>query len=965
MREKRHPPLLVVSLVILICILRSSLECVNLTPRRRKAAPVSSPKQVKAKDQRRSNRMKGAKFYIPSCGVIPKRGKRTNKEIFKLRRGCGTTCSYEWVERDDDVEVKICLAPDVTSDDIQCSLRSDYLFAKLKNKPQSLIEGKLKGQVDTNQSTWFLEKGEDFSLLMIHLKKKKDRGINEWVGVIEKENILHLSYDNASSGENNFSASAHVNAQPNELLLREVFPNAKADDVFSFILKWANTKSNGQNEFGIPRMKLKTVATNDEDQIEIIITGFDLKWEAEDSLVIKFSSLENGVEVNVHRGKVASGVRGLHGNMVSFLVKECEQRVLKKLQHDLKGVFYLNPTSKKAEMLMHRRAPQTNYDYVSSGGAGPQHISVNREELSGKPTKGGSANGADHGAAHAAAHMEKGTNTQNAANTQNATHIRKDSPQEELIVEELKLHSKVNLTCEDKSKEPEFMKHWSEEKKVEFRRNSVLQLKKNLEMSQENKLTMKMEDYVSYMKVSFDLSDEEAKLVWRKGMAKSDEQKSKERFYRFVEVERLTDRIGVAVPGGAANPAANSLGEEDSPSYCHAEENPHVVDLTRKERLHEGERTADGEDHTTDGQDRTTGGEANRSDINRRFFNCLEEELLDPEDKPKLTLHEMYIKSDQREKQKMREKWKLNELRLNTLISELAYAEEDMIPTICNNYRDVLLSDEYACLMRIRLLEAPPKNAEEKRILKIVNSFALSLYDDIKIIMEHEEREHLKKIQLICEKAIHDEKGLNEFIESMKPLLDYSFLGYIKHAIRMEKRKIKMERKDFREQPSDWLIILMIIQKGIYSILEKDIWEDVINITTIICQEQPSVRKTMLTTMVASMPKADWIFFKDVIKTIYKSVQERKLTANHFPEFPHIPEAIFQLNYDVERILPDWFIRQMLDEYDKSVVELMKSRKPLFWKMKETNWDKTFVDQFKRLQVQQFQRHAAGAAPAD
>ncbi|EUD68024.1 hypothetical protein C922_01636 [Plasmodium inui San Antonio 1] len=939
MRKRKHPPFLVVSLIILICILKSllsSLECVKLTPRRRKSPPVSSSRQ--AKQQRtKNNPIKCAKLFIPNCGVIPKREKQICQEIFKLYRGRGTTCSYEWIENDDNVEVKICLAPDVSSDDIQCRLTSDYLFAKLKNKPQSLLEGKLKGQVDINQSTWFLEKYKDISLLMIHLKKKKkDKGINEWVGVIEKENILHLSYDNASSTNNDdFSASAHVSAKPDELLLRQVFPNAKADDVFSFVLKWANTKSNNQNEFGIPRMKLKTAVINNEHEIEIIISGYDLKWEAEDSLLIKFSSLEKGVEMNVHRGKVASGVRGLHGNMISFLVKECEQRILKKLQHDLKGVFYLNPMSKKAEALMHGHTPQTNYDYVSSDKVGPQHISVSREEPN--ETLGRSNN------------INRGDHPQGGTDAEQVKHIRKDSPQEELIVEELKLHSKVNLTCDDKSKEPEYMKDWSEEKKVEFRRNSVLQLKRNLEMSQENKLIMKLEDYVHYMKVSFDLTDEEAKLVWKKGMAKSDEQKNKERFYRFTEVEKLTDRIGLVVPGEMGNPTGDGPATEETFSYCQTEETTPFTDLTRKESFHEKEG------NTTE--------EANQNNINRRFFNCLEEELLDPEDKPKLTLYEMYSRSDQGEKQKMREKWKMNELRLNTLISELAYTEEDMIPTVCNNYRDVLLSDEYACLMQIRLQESPPKNVEEKKILKIINSFALSLYDDIKIVMEHEEREHLKKIQLICEKAVYDEKGLNDFIESMKPLLDYSFLGYVKHAIRMEKRKIKMEGKDFREQPSDWLIILMIIQKGIYSILEKDIWEDVINITTIICQEQPSVRKTMLNTMVASMPKADWIFFKDIIKTIYKCVQERKLTANHFPEFPHIPEAIFQLNYDIDKILPDWFIKQMLDEYDKSVVELMKSRKPLFWKMKETNWDKKFVQDFKQLQVQQFQhyeRHAGG-----
>ncbi|GAW80265.1 hypothetical protein, conserved [Plasmodium gonderi] len=976
-------------LLFLIGLITIYVKCVKLAKKRNNRAIISYTKEIYLNKKKKKAHY--TKFYICNFTRILKKEKKKFKEIFKINRGSGTTCSYEWVEGDDNIEVKISLAPDVNPEDIQYTLKNDYIYAKLKDKPQSLIEGKLKGSVDINFSTWFLEKYDDYCIMNIYLKKK-DKGINEWVGVVEKENIIHIQYDNVSSSNSNLGACTYKSLNPNELLYSQHFENVKYDDIYNFLLNWANTKSNNQNEFGIPKMKLKTTVMNNEHEIEIIILGYNLKWEAEDSIVLKLASSHNGVELNVHRGNVASGIRGIHGNMVSFLVKECEQRIIKKLQHDLKGVFYLNPLSKKAEDMMHKHCPQNSYNYVMNGHGKPKHISINRDEPNDQMENGKNINNV--------CNTEKKENEENIHKKNERTElkeIKKDSPEEELIVEELKLNSKVNLTCEDKSKEPEFMKDWSEEKKVEFRRNSVLELKKNLELSQENKLTMKLEDYINHMKISFDLTEEEAKLVWKKGMAKSNEHKNRERFYRFIEVENLTDKISMyeKIPEkGNANPSIGSghHTSEEEYSYRYAsqgekpgsrisvhplsvESNPDkfpnkgnllnpnnvdfhlneqkeknqtihnidVIDLTKKEKIDKVENKFK--------------SEKKEGNINRRFFNCLEEELLDPEDKEKLTLYEIYVRSEKEEKREMREKWKINELRLNTLTQELAYADDDMIPTVCNNYRDLLLSDEYACLMKLRLEENPPKNKEEQKILHIINSFAMSLYDDIKIIMEHEEKEHLKKIQLICEKAVYDEKGLNEFIESMKPLLDYSFLGYIKHAIKMEKKRIKMQNIDFRENPSDWLIILMIIQKGIYSILEKDIWQDVINITTIICHDQPSVRKTILTTMLASMPKADWIFFKDVIKTIYKCVQEKKITANHFPDFPHIPEAIFQLNYDIEQVLPDWFIKEMLDQYDKSVVELMKSRKPLFWKMKETKWDKNFVHNFKQLQVEKYHQY--------
>ncbi|CRG96749.1 CS-domain containing protein, conserved in, putative [Plasmodium gallinaceum] len=877
--------------------------------------------------------------------------KKRNSQFFRIYRGFGTTCSYEWIESDDNLEIKIRLSPNVSPDDIQYRLKCDYIYVKLKNKPKSAIEGRLKGNVDVNLSTWFLEKFDDYSVLNIFLKKK-DRGINEWVGVVEKENILHVSYENSPDTHKHSNTSSQKKLDANMLLYTQYFENAKQEDIYEFLLKWASKKAINPNDFGIPTTKLKTSVMHNEHGLEIIISGYDLKWEAEDSLLLKLSSFEKGIELNVYRGNIASGIKGLHGNMISYLVQDCEERILKKLQHDLKGVFYLNPLSKKIEKLMHEQSPQRSYNYILSED-NKKHISLNDENTN--------ISNVD---ANETSNSENKKDKEENENEKKKKEIKINSEDEEIIIKELNLNSKVKLTCDDKNKEPEFMKEWSEEKKIEFRRNSVLELKKNLELSQENKLTLKLKDYIDHMKLSFDLTEEESKLIWKKGILKSDEQKNREKFYKFTEIENLTDKINMYnMDETNADEFSYSYIKEENNNSHEKNYNNKMEKLTNKEDEENSEENDSNRELTTNEEKKEDNSYIDLSpnvkseNINKRFFNCLEDQLLSSNEENKLTLYDIYMKSNDNEKKQMREKWRINELRLNTLIEELKYLDNDIIPTVCNNYREVLLSDEYPCLMKLRLQENPPKTVEEKKILRIVNSFVISLYDDIKIVMEHEEKEHLKKIQLICEKAIEDEKGLNDFIESMKPLLDYSFLGYIKHAINVEKKNIQLQNKDFRENPSDWLIILMIIQKGIYSILEKDIWEDVIHISSIICHDHPGVRQTILKTMVASMPKADWIFFKDIIKTLYKSVQEKKLTANHFPDFPHIPEAIFQLNYDIEKILPDWFIKEMLDEYDKSVIEQMKLKKPLFWKMKETKWDQKFVQDFKRLQIEKYKQY--------
>ncbi|SOV78928.1 CS domain protein, putative [Plasmodium reichenowi] len=1023
---------MVINISILIYI--QTLKCVMLRRKNTNKRLPSYNILFPSRDLKKKKYNSLSLGFIRNVFLLYDKKKRGNKS-FQLFRGFGATCSYEWIECDENVEVKIRISPDINSDDIQYNIKSNYIYFKIRNKPKSLIEGKLKGSVDVNFSTWFLEKQKDCNILNIVLKKKS-RGINEWVGVVEKENIVHVSYDNLSSSstssnisymasptnnnnennnENNNSSNSKNNNigsnsyLSNALLYSQYFENATFNDIFDFLINWASKKSSSQKEFGIPILKLKTNVMKNEDSIEIILTGYDsLKWEAEDSLIFKLGNINKGVSLNIYRGNIASGLKGTYGSMISYLVQESEERIIRKLQHDIKGLYYLNPLTKNIQNCMHTQSPQSSYSYRTDE-KDVKHISINEEDN--QKVKDDSMNKnftSDHNnkGNHEHKHHHHHHNNNNNNSNNRVEEIKKDSDQEDIIVKELQLSSTVKLSCEDKSKEPSFMKDWSEEKKIEFRRNSVLELKRNLELTQENKLSLRLEDYISHMKNSFDLTDEESKLVWQKGIKKTNEQKNREKFYRFTEIENLTEKIGMfnvdeedidnfsnmhyerIQEGAKRNSDTNYINSEDKDDTNSEDNNDDTNnqdndDDTNNQDNDDDTNNQDNDDDTnnqdnddvTNNQDNdddqnnqdndddqnsfydVTPNITNSNNINQQFYNCLEKELLDTQNKKQKTLYEIYIQSNDKEKKEMREKWRVNEMRLNTLIDELKYLDDNIIPTVCNNYRDVLLSDEYPCLMKIRLNEKPPQNQEEKKILQIVNSFVMSLYDDIKILMEHEEKEHLKKIQLICEKVIQDEKGLNEFIESMKPLLDYSFLGYIKHAIQMEKKNIQAQKKDFRQHPSDWLIILMIIQKGIYTILEKDIWQDVINISAIICHDNPAVRKTILTTMIASMAKADWIFFKDIIKTLYKSVEEKKLTANHFPDFPHIPEAIFQLNYDIEQILPDWFIKEMLDEYDKSIVEQMKSKKPLFWKMKEIKWDPKFVNNFKMLQVQKYREY--------
>ncbi|OEH78727.1 hypothetical protein cyc_03409 [Cyclospora cayetanensis] len=263
--------------------------------------------------------------------------------------------------------------------------------------------------------------------------------------------------------------------------------------------------------------------------------------------------------------------------------------------------------------------------------------------------------------------------------------------------------------------------------------------------------------------------------------------------------------------------------------------------------------------------------------------------------------HRRYLLMNPQERSQVRQEIQKDIWRFDVLLSELE-REKDRSQwlLICEQYKDLLLAESYFLLLTIRLLEAPRQppesvaasstaaaatyvglptaateisergdrqtkeawSAEERERLRFINRFVHSLYEDLGALLQANAATQLKKIKLLCMQAVQDMSKLNEYAESMKPLFDRDFFAFLITAIQEERRRIAQEGLNPDAAPSQWLLVLLVIQKGVTALFEKEIREDVLDLGFILTQPQPDVRRRCLELWIAQLPKCDWRQFK-------------------------------------------------------------------------------------------------------
>ncbi|GIX61751.1 CS domain protein, putative [Babesia caballi] len=334
------------------------------------------------------------------------------------------------------------------------------------------------------------------------------------------------------------------------------------------------------------------------------------------------------------------------------------------------------------------------------------------------------------------------------------------------------------------------------------------------------------------------------------------------------------------------------------------------------------------------------------------------------------------ISSVQRDQ--LRRRWKTNEKRLKLLITELLGAPAERCPTICNNYRDLLISEDYPTLMRSYLCFNQVNEPLEKERLTFLNEFVVSLYKDQQIYLLHDEKLQLQKIRQIILWARTNFEDLNDLIVKNKRQYDRNFMCYLNLAISKEVERIRdecgtgaLESGSATPEAQPWLCVLTIVQRAVNAMVKADMAEDLYLISCIVSFKDPLMRSYMLEFILATMPRSDWKAFKDLILSASNSLirrppDERDDLKN---TQPHFVEAVKQIREEVERMIPDWIIDALLSEDDRNymiqnnvsgkqrlTVTFVQRRKPQSYRIDRAQLNK----QYKAFQFELHpDRHAA------
>ncbi|CAM9332385.1 unnamed protein product, partial [Hapterophycus canaliculatus] len=116
---------------------------------------------------------------------------------------------------------------------------------------------------------------------------------------------------------------------------------------------------------------------------------------------------------------------------------------------------------------------------------------------------------------------------------------------------------------------------------------------------------------------------------------------------------------------------------------------------------------------------------------------------------------------------------------------------------------------------------------KERDAMLAANQAAVNTVQQLAKMHQKLEMQQLEKIRDICEAALEDMDSLPDKIRYMKPLLDDKFVAYMGYAIQTEREAIEKRGLNPDREPSRWLQVLGVIQKGVMAELQKSVHEDV------------------------------------------------------------------------------------------------------------------------------------------
>ncbi len=282
--------------------------------------------------------------------------------------------------------------------------------------------------------------------------------------------------------------------------------------------------------------------------------------------------------------------------------------------------------------------------------------------------------------------------------------------------------------------------------------------------------------------------------------------------------------------------------------------------------------------------------------------------------------------------------------RLDMVVDELTREPDERFGEIIVNYKDLLLSENIVIIVKekiqnLRQVEEETlkgknntevdqlieKHKRVRMILEKVVQYAQLLLKETRALGAELEATQLEIIRSICQVAMdpsHETEeetsiALTDAVRDLKPLLDESFVAYLKYAIAEEEGRLA--RSGVLDDPDHnrWLFVLKIVQEGVYAELSKGIQRYVDHISYVLRMKTKSQRRLLLSQLIDAMPSMDVRPFVKVVENIAASLGAGSKGDFDTSAIDSMTNQILQLRRDVHDLLPPERIKVMSKDADE------------------------------------------------
>jgi len=282
--------------------------------------------------------------------------------------------------------------------------------------------------------------------------------------------------------------------------------------------------------------------------------------------------------------------------------------------------------------------------------------------------------------------------------------------------------------------------------------------------------------------------------------------------------------------------------------------------------------------------------------------------------------------------------------RLELLLNELSNSS-DRFEDVVSGFKDLIVSENFVPLIRKRLNGMAQKEEEkvmeemsttdlitrherdQENLSKLVN-YAMILLKETQSLGAELEAMQLELIRSICEVAMDPRyateeesvMALSDAVRDMRPLLDENFVAYLKYAIAEEEGRLR--RRGLLEDMSQtsWLMVLKIIQGGVYAELAKSVQRHVDTIFYVLRMDTKVRRRRLLEFFVDDLPSLDVRPFRKVVDNIVGSLGTAVVQGGD-SEMTRIlggmTKEILQLASDIKEVLPPERVAQKAKDADE------------------------------------------------